>query len=69
MKIIVNKVFTQKDYEVVFYDPTIYIQCKTHILDFFATQEERLELIQCGADAVKEYVKNQNVMVKRRQSI
>jgi len=50
-------------------DKTIYINCKTHILDFFATQEERLELIQCGADAVKHYLQNQKVLIERRNSI
>ena len=48
---------------------TVYIDCKTSTLDFSATEEERVKIMDSGREAVKEFLKNKSIFTKRRNSI
>jgi len=48
---------------------TVYIDCKTSILDFHATEEEKISIMSTGREAVKEFLKNKSILIKRRNSI
>jgi vitamin B12 transporter len=48
---------------------TVYIDSKTSTLDFSATEEERIQIMDSGREAVKEFLKNKSIFTKRRNSI
>jgi len=48
---------------------TVYIDCKASVLDFYATEEERIQIINSGREAIKQFLKNQNRFKKRRNSL
>ena len=48
---------------------TVYIDSKISTLDFSATEEERVQIMDSGRKAVKEFLKNKSVLIKRRNSI
>ena len=48
---------------------TVSIDSKASIFDFCATEEERVQIMDSGREAVKEFLKNKSIFIKRRNSI
>jgi NTE family protein len=50
-------------------EKTIYINCKSSTLDFYATEEQRIEIMESGRESVKQFLKKKKSFQKRRNSL
>ena len=48
---------------------TIYISSNSSTLDFYANKEKRVEIMESGRQAVKEFLKKKTCFIKRRNSL
>ena len=49
-------------------EKTIYIKCDISMIDFFASQDERINLMSIGKNAVLQYFEKNNSKIERRKS-